>query len=347
MRFITSALLFLSILAPAANANPVPNTDYDILIEDIEIRPGIEVDIHVEVYINENFPCRGRTFFAIHGFAHTSATWKPFAEALFDDNPTGPVVCRVAAIDLPGRGGSSLPDGLAFGDLFLDDHVTAILSTLDELRNRGVRPRTVVAHSQGGLLTQMAQQRLIDSGTNLRREHRIRRAILLAPVGPVQIPWLFVDSGVGGQLIAQFLTVDPVLGTVISIPDAAFPGLFFTDLMGVPAAGTPSPQDVTDLGYNSPEPLLATLQLVGEPPLTRPTVSARAFANWRGTRLSIATFEQDILIRPDENALLYEHLTGKADLQRLAIVPGSETVHDMYIADPARLLAEVAGTIRF
>lgn len=341
------ATLCLLGLASGAWASPVPNTDYDIQIPGIELRPGTEVDIQVKVYVNEDFPCRGRTFFAIHGFAHTAATWGPLAEALFDDNPAGPVVCRVAAIDLPGRGGSTLPTGMAYGDLVLDDHVTAIVATLDALRHQGVRARKIVAHSQGGLLTQMTQQRLIDQGTNLRRRFRIRSVILLASVGSAEIPWFFVDSGAGGQVIAQYVTIDPALGAVVSIPDADFPGLFFTDLMGVPAAGTPTPAEVTALGYNAPEPLFATFNLVGEPPLARPSIAAGIFAPRRGTRLSVATYDQDVLIRPEENALLYEHLTGDAGLNRLVAIDGPGSVHDLHLADPAGLLAAVAGTIWF
>ncbi len=344
-RFLTT--LCLLAFAGVAQAHPVPDTDYDIQIPGIELRPGVEVDIHVKVYVNEDFPCRGRTYFAVHGFAHTAATWGPLAEALFDNNPTRPVVCRVAAIDLPGRGGSSLPVGLTYSELVLEDHVSAILGTLDALRHEGVRARRIVAHSQGGLLVQMVQQRLIDQGTNLRHRFQIRAAVLLASVGSTEIPWFFVESGAAGQLIAQFLTTDPTLGTIISIPDAVFPGLFFTDLMGVPVAGTPTPAEVTTFGYNAPEPLFATLNLVGEAPLARPQIDAGIFAPGRRTRLFVATYEQDILIRPEENALLYEHLTGDASWRRLAVIDTPESVHDLHLSDPSGLLAEVMGTIRF
>ncbi len=345
------ATFSLLIIVSGASASPLPNTDYDILIPGIELRPGVEVDIHVKVYVNEDFPCR-RTLFAVHGFVHTAATWGPLAEALFDDNsrsprPSGPVACRVAAIDLPGRGGSSLPTNLAYGDLVLDDHVSAVLGTLDALRDEGVRPGKIVGHSQGGLLIQMAQQRLIDQGSDLRSRFQIRGAVLLASVGSAEIPWFFVDSGAGGQIIAQFLTVDPVLGAVISIPDVVFPGLFFTDLAGVAAPGTPTPGEVTALGYNAPEPLLATLNLVGAAPFSRPSIAAGIFGRQHRTRLAIATFDQDILIRPEENALLYEHLTGDATLRRLVAVTGPGTVHDLHLADPAGLLAATSGTIRF
>ncbi|ETW93981.1 MAG: hypothetical protein ETSY1_36865 [Candidatus Entotheonella factor] len=338
-----AALFFI----PGALALAMPNTDHNMMIEDVELRPGVEVDIHVRVFVNEDAPCQSRTFFAVHGFAHTANTWRPLAEALFDNNPTGPVVCRVAAINLPGRGNSTLPTNLSYSELLLDDHVTAILATLDGLRLQGVRPRTLVGHSQGGLLLQMAQQRLIDAGTSLRRQFRIRDAILLTSAPPAGIAWDFLESGAAGTIISQFLTNDPALGQVVDIPDAAFPGIFFTDLANNLASGAPTPAQVASRGYNAPEPLSATLQLVGSAPFDRPSVDARIFAPRRGTRLFMATYEQDVLFSPNENAQLYRHLTGDNNERRLQVVNGPETVHDMHLSDPDGLLAAVAGTIEF
>ncbi len=101
------------------------------------------------------------------------------------------------------------------------------------------------------------------------------------------------------------------------------------------------------LGYNAPEPLLATLNLVGADPLARPAVGAGIFGTGHGTRLFVATFQEDLLIRPEESALLYEHLTGDTELRRLVVVTGPETVHDLHVANPVGLLAAVAGVVRF
>ncbi len=346
-RLLVVMLTALLPLMQSALAFAAPNTDYDITIEDVELRPGVEVDIHVEVFVNEAAPCQSRTFFAVHGFAHTAATWQPLAESLFDNNPTGPVVCRIAAINLPGRGNSSLPSGLSYSELVLDDHVTAILATLDALRLQNVRPRSLIGHSQGGLLLQMAQQQLIDAGTSLRRQFRIRNAILLASATPAQIPWEFVNSGAASTVISQFLTNDPTLGQVIDIPDAAFPGVFFSDLNGNIASGAPTPAQVASRGYNAPAPLFATLQLVGEAPFSRPSIDAGIFAPRRGTRLFMATYEQDVLFRPNESAQLYRRLTRDNNRRRFKRVNGPETVHDLHLSDPDGLLAAIAGKIRF
>ncbi len=346
-RLLGIAITVLLLLTQSAWVLAAPNTDYDIMINDVELQPGVKVDIHVEVFVNEASPCQSRTFFAVHGFAHTAATWQPFVESLFDHNPTGPVVCRVAAMNFPGRGGSSLPTGILYSELTLDDHVTALLDTLDALRQQDVRPRGLIGHSQGGLLIQMAQQQLIDAGTSLRRQLTIRDVILFASATPRQIPWDFLNNGNADAVISQFLTNDPIMGQVIDIPDAAFPGLFYSDLNGDVASGAPTPAQVAALGYNAPAPLSAMLQLVGEAPFSRPSVDAGSFAPRRGTRLSMATYDQDVLFRPNESAQLYRHLTGDSNRRRLKLVNGPETVHDLHISDPQGLLDALIDIIRF
>lgn len=208
-----------------------------------------------------------------------------------------------------------------------------------------MNPQTLVGHSQGGLLLQMVQQQLIDAGTSLRQQFGIRDAILLASAAPGQIPWAYKDAAT--STIDQFLTNDPTLGQVIDIPDAAFPGLFFSDLNGNLASGAPTPAQVRNRGYNAPEPLAATQQLVGEAPFVRPLIDANIFAPRYRTDLFMATYEQDILFQPAENAQLYRHLTGDSSGSQLALVNGPETVHDMHLSDPEGLLDAVVGKIEF
>ncbi len=340
-------ILFSFFLTPAADANPLPNSDYDVFAEDVELRPGVTVDVHVKIYVDEDRPCR-RTVFAVPGFSTTAATWEPLAEALFAENPTGPPVCRVAAIDLPARGGTSVPTNLPFSDLDLDDHVTAILGTLEALRGQGVRPRTIIGLSQGGLLVQMAQQRLLDEGSNLRNRFRIRKAVLLASALPVEIPWLLHEIGAVQGLISQFATVDPVLGDVIDIPAAAAPPIFFSNFSGEIDPAAPTGAEMGALGYIAPEPLYAALHLIGEEPFSRPSVDAGIFGPQHRTRLSVVGFEQDVFFMVDEIAALYEYLSGDANGRRLAWVDGPFSVHAMAISNPEDMLLALTGSnVRF
>jgi pimeloyl-ACP methyl ester carboxylesterase len=340
--------VLFGLAAPAAVAGQIPDTDYELLIEDIALRPGVVVDVHVQVYVDETRPCRGQSLFAVHGFAHTSAAWGPLAEALFAAEPgAAGVVCRVAAVDLPGRGGSSLPTGILYGDLLLADFVTALAGTLDGLEVAGVHPNTIVGHSQGGLLLQMLQQRLLDGGASLLPRYGIHRALLLASAPPAGMPWDFVDSGTAGAILGQLIVFDPVLGFVASVPDALFPFLFFTDTNGDLAAAAPTPAEVAAGGLNAPEPLLAALNLVGAPPLAREEIDTGIFALANGTWLSMVSYQEDVLIRPAENAVLYQHLTGQEPGRDFVEVTGPETVHDLQLSAPQLILDALGEGIRF
>lgn len=338
----------VSLVLPAVLPAQAPASDYDLLIEDVALRPGVTVDLHVHVYVDESRPCAGRTVFAVHGFAHTSTAWSPLAEALFDGPAAdGGVVCRVAAVDLPARGGSSPPTGISFGELVLADYVSSLAGALDGLEATGVHVGTIVAHSQGGLLVQMLQQRLLDSGSSLLLRYGIHRAVFLASVGPAGVPWSFVDSGTAGVILSQILELDPVLGFVFRIPDGLFPFLFFTDTQGVLASGAPTAAEVAAAGLSGPEPLFSALNLVGAPPFARETIDPEIFAAARGTRLTVVSFQEDVVVRPEENAVLYPLLTGRAPDGDFVVIPGGDAVHDMLVSAPDGLLAALPPGVRF
>jgi pimeloyl-ACP methyl ester carboxylesterase len=333
----------LSLLILPLESNASPSADFDLTIPSVELRPGVTADIVVNVYVNENFPCRFRTLFAVHGLAHTGATWKPFAEALFESSDTIVPVCRVVAINLPGRGGSSIPDGVVFGELTLHDHVSAIANTLGQLPEYGVAPGTIVAHSQGSLLIQMLQQSLLESNSSLARAYHIYRTVFLAPNSPAGLPWQFADSGVAEPLLTQFLVMDPQLGPILAAPEYIFQLLFFSNLAGGISPNVPSIEEIIGLGYNAIEPLYATLQLVGAAPFTRPEVDSGSFSLWKLSLLYVVGFEQDSLVLPSEAADLFSYLSESRRLSRSITVPGEYAVHDMYISDPAKLLEELAA----
>ncbi len=338
--FLTLAALGLA--APARASYP---DDGDIAIRGVVLRPGVTVDVHLSVFANPRGQCEGKTILAVPGAAHTAATWAPFAEALFERRPGGRKFCGLVALDPPGHGRSGLPRGLLFGELTLDDYATVLLSTLQRLSHLGIRPHTVVAHSQGGLVVQLAQQRLAEAGTSLRRAFHVKRLLLFASAGPAPIPWAFVDGGAAGPLLKAFLTSDAVLGTHFALPDAFWVTLAFADLTGTIVTGAPTPAEVAARGWNAPGPGVATLQLVGAPPFARPRVAAGVFDPARGTRLLVVSYEQDPLIRPDENRLLYEHLTDDPSGALFLEVSGPGTVHDLHVADPQRLLDELADAL--
>ena len=323
----------------------LPMADAALSFADVALRPGVAVDLHARVYVDEGrdpASCGAdKTAVAVYGFAHTAATWAPLAEAMFDEPSSG--ICRVVAIDLPGHGGSGLPEGaLAFGDLLLHDYATALLGALDALAAQGVQPRAVVAHSQGTMVVQLAQDRLVAAGSSLRKAYGVQEVALLAPTMPNGLPWAFADNGTAAGLLAGLITGDATRGLYVAIPDFLWPVLFFSDLGGTTVAGAPTAADVASLGYGAYEPLASALQLVGAPPFPgRPAVARGIFAGVQGTQLTVVAFEQDQLVRPAEADALFSHLTADRNGHKFSVVGGPRSVHDMFVSSPGELLAQV------
>jgi alpha-beta hydrolase superfamily lysophospholipase len=336
MRMKSARSLTLATLL--ASAATTATADSDLTLPAVPLRAGITADIHVRVY--EGGPsCSGGVVLAVHGFAHTAASWKPFADVLLGQGLAGQPVCKVAAVDLPGRGGSGLPTGgLQFGIQTLADEVAVVRAALERLPALGLAPDTVLAHSQGGLLVQLTQKALLSDGSSLRHLG-IAHVVLLSSVGPREIPWEFVDNGTAVRLLVRFFRVSPLLGPHVFVPDARWPSIFFTDLLGG-IAGAPAPADVAR--YNAREPAVAGLQLLGLG-FRRPSIRAGAFAPEHGSALTLVTMENDTIVRPAETTLLYEHLTGTPAGFAVIVVGGPTSVHDMHVADPAALAAAIAS----
>ena len=318
-----------------------PAADFDLLLPGVPLRPGVAVDLHARVFVDESRPPSScgpnQTALAVHGFAHTAATWEGFAQALFDSPPR--TLCRLIALDLPGHGGSGLPTGgFPFSFLTLDDYASAVLGALGALPAQGLEARTVIAHSQGGMVVQVAQHRLVSQGSSLRQAHDVREVVLLSPTMPDGLPWAFAENGTAGLLLSNFLVpADPALGTHFAIPDALLSVVFFRNLSGELASGAPDGAEVAARGYNGPEPLLSALQLVGAAPFgQRSAIDAGIFSGGNGSQLTVVAFEQDQVIRPAEAAALFAHLARHASNGNgFVTVSGSDAVHSMYVSDPA------------
>lgn len=340
----TIAAAIVSFAAFGAEAAPL--VESSILIDNVALRPGVEADVRLSVYTNGKTPCKSNTIFAIHGVTHTAATWKPLAQAMFDENPPGRPVCRVVAIDLPGHGQSPPPRGALYGELNGDDYVQAILASLDRLQSvHKIRARTVMGHSMGGVLIQMTQQALLDQGSSLRDALKIDHAILLAPSLPAAVPWGVSDGGVADAFAAIFGVTTTDLGPIMSVPPAFWATVYFQNLAGAVVPGTPTGPEAEALGYVAPESLDAFAQVTGCMGQTRPEVSAAIFAPELGTDLDIVTNENDPFVRPEENTALYDYLTADASRVGLTVITGAETAHDAHVADPAGWLDKVAGSV--
>lgn len=308
------------------------------LLEDVELRPGVTVDLFVNLY--GELESKGKSkdcHFAVHGGVFAAASWRPYAEAL------GEGAC-VLAPDMPVRGNSGVPVGAQFGDLDLFDYVTALEAVLDRLDDRKIRPRTILGHSMGGTLVQMLQQRLVDDGSSLRKRYGIREAILVASDLPAEVPWALGDSGDLSALIAAFAVAEPGLGLLFEIPVSLWPAFYFTDREGDVVPGALTPAEIEAGGFNAlGEPLRAINQLNGTGPFTsRPSADADLFE--KGTRLRAIAYEEDIYVQLAESETLYQHLTGDATSSCFVPVLGPDTVHVLQFSNPQALVDAIAAS---
>jgi pimeloyl-ACP methyl ester carboxylesterase len=347
-----------------------PPLDYSLLIEDLEFKPGVTIDININVYVNEdavNWANHGKIF-AIEGMAHTANCWKPLAEELFLNGPQGAHLNEFYAIDMPGRGGSGFPQGwnplsndvFKLSDMYLEDYIAVIMGALDFLNDEHeVQPTTIMGHSLGGLEVILLQDYLLQQGSSLKTEFGIKNAILLAPAIPDPLPWAFLGTG-AGQLIPM-AEDHPDHGWILNIPYTTWPWLFFTNTCcyfppgnpyGYPPSMVPGAPDAATVlanGYNSYEagPLLFHM---GGLPLsildpatyhpTRPRISANPniFTRSKGTRLVIVAEEFDKMMTPAEEWALYYYLTKDHKGHWFHVILGDETCHDTHISDPGALV---------
>ncbi len=300
----------------------------------------------IAAHIFENPAHRGAmNVLAVHGLSETGFIFGALAQSIFADRALGRTVRRIVAIDLPGHGDSSaptnLPAGVNFGDLTIEDEASVVIQSIDALRKLAIPPSVVVAHSMGGLEVQLAQQELLDEGSSLAA-HGIFGAALLAPVPVADVPWVPPPSD-----LTPFVVADPVLGTYVLLPPAAFIGLAFSTTSGTVATDAPTPAQVQAAGYVGAEPLAGALELIGATlpapdggtiTLQRPSASAGSLGAQHGTLTMVVSFSEDVLVPAQYLGPLYEYLTGdKHDLLYRPVV-APDAVHEMLISNPGGLL---------
>jgi hypothetical protein len=187
----------------------------------------------------------------------------------------------------------------------------------------------------------MVQQVLVDQGTDLRKQYKIKNAILLASAGPAGVPW-FVEDSWDPSLV--FCDASPV-GCYYYFPPEFWPwSHFFSMLTFAPVPGTPTAAEIVTNGWHSIEPEMATRQLFGSG-LPRPFVESGIFGPDSKTTLNVIVCEADANILPYEQEILYEYLTGDSDFENLIVVPGGNAVHMLHMTNPEHLLEAIAGIV--
>ncbi len=341
------------VLCMAFYSNAQTSMDYTIMVEDIEFQPGVFIDINVNVYVNENatnWANHGKIF-AVEGMAHTANCMQPLAEELFL-NPPQIEINEFFAIDMPGRGGSGLPegDGFLLEDMYLEDYLAVIEGALGYLNDDlNIYPKTILGHSMGGLEVILLQDKLINEGTNMKKKYKIKNALLLAPAIPAPLNWEFINGG-GSSALVPYVASSPDYGIYLNLPFYVWPYVFFTNTCCYFAPdmvpGAPTPGEVLANGYNSIEAGPILLQLSGMDPAElglppsvypykpRPEVDEGIFKPKNGVQLTIVCDEFDKMMYPDDEWNLYKYLTKDKHGKRFFVVLGDETCHDTHISDP-------------
>jgi len=318
--------------------------DHEVVLENLEFRPDVTADVHVRFFVNEDFPCRGRsrTALAVHGVNHTATTWGELAEAFFREGREEQL-CRVAALDLPGHGESGIPDPsvLPFGQMLVQDNVGTVRGVLERLADRGFRPGIVMGHSQGTLTLQLLQETLRREGTTLAERYGITEAVFFGTVGPREEPNGFPPNV--DDLIESMIRTTPERGTFVSTTPRLFQELWFSNLEGVLSSRAPSIETIEEKGYDSPGPLFGILQTVGSGGFERPSVSEGVYAFGSGTRLQMVDFADDPFSPSSDAVRIYRHLTNDESLSGYVSLtdPGGEAVHDYTITHAGRVRGAV------
>jgi pimeloyl-ACP methyl ester carboxylesterase len=318
----------------------------------VTIRETGSVTIHATVYENPRSRI-GINVLAIHGLSETGNCYGPLAQAIFAEKYHLDVK-RVIAIDLPGHGDSSyptnLPGGLKFGELTIEDNVAVVIQSIEALRAQRLPPRVIIGHSMGGLAVQAVQQTLLSKRSSLAAQGIIS-AILLAPVPTHGQTW--TRNPDGGDM-SQFVVADPALGNYVALPAPVWIASAFSTTAGTTAPNAPSPQQVADNNYIGVEPLTTLLQLTeatvplptGETlTLQRPSVNEAIFSLIHGTRLTVVSFSEDILVPAADLDDLYAYLTGdRANIFYRPVV-ATDAVHSMFISNPAEVAKMLRGAL--
>ena len=343
MKIQTFSLAF-AVAMCVLNPKPARAADHDVSIP-ITLRTNVTTNVVVTIRENpRDSRCIGRTLVTVPGMAHTAATWNPLIDQLFGSSGKR-LVCRVAAIDLPGHGKSGLPQGALYGSLSIDDYVTAVAGALDGLNARFIHPHAIIGHSMGGLIVEALQAKLLAEGSSLAKRYAIWLAAVMSPGASREQPWTFGDSGIGARAIMPFIVDDPIKGAILHPDAVSWDYFFFTNLAQQLSPYAPAPEVVVSKGYMSDESLSASAQLVGAPPWQRLSVGNAPFAIRNRTILLYVNPSQDLIsLRPEARAA-YVQLTADSSMRGFLAVDDDFAVHDMFIAQPALLLQKIGDAL--
>lgn len=308
---------------------------------------GSQVQVAATVVSSSSGGTRGETMLILNGTAQNSNTFLPLAQSVVSGSGTR--VSRVVLLDYPGHGASGFPTpgrgGLLYGSLTVDDYTTILIGALQQLKTLNMAPTMLLGHSLGAEVMMLAQNRLIATGTNLRKSFGIKSALFLVPDIPAPLQWAAIDAGGADGLATAFGRVDPNLGPVFDL--ATTPGgpdtwvfLWFGDFNGNIVPGAPTSAQALASGFVSIESGGMVGQLVGLPTTPggprapRPPISPNIFSPNQGTTTIVIGLNQETLYLPQEHQAVYEFITGDTSDSLFIFGQNPLFVHDLHLLAP-------------
>lgn len=301
-----------------------------------------------------------RTVLAVHGFMHNARFFTPLGLAMLSD--LSYKTSHFYAISLPGHGDmtpmtpnnthgmSGVPDNFLYGDMTLEVYAEALIEVAKQLG----RIDTIIGHSQGGIVVQLAEALLQAAQASFCTIAQTSRIALMASALPSNLPWAGSDTGGFYAILQQVATLSsaPNMGTYYSMTDSAWSALFYS-VPNMTVQGAPAAALVPQLRTNAPwvaSSKALGLPVVPQPPppppppmlQLRPDIPANLLQPFD---LRNIAFEEDALIAPSEAMALSNHLKQGAPLILLPSVPGDPAFHSTPYTSPARLIPYLAGGI--
>jgi len=344
-KIVFHSILGMLLLVLLSLTNVMAQTTSSVVKFNVKVRNNVTVEMGATIISKTGSQKGKNSILVLNGTAQTSKTFIALAQSVIASDAN---VSKMILLDHPGHGNSGTPvgGGVKFGDLTMDDYVTALLGSLEELEDRHIRPNAILGHSMGAEIIQMAQTRLVNHGDSLRKEFGIKSAIFIVPDIASPLQWAAIDAGAADPLAAGFVRNDPTLGSIFDLlttpggPETWL-GLFYGNLTGTIPAGAPTPAQAVANGFISFDSGAMVKQLIGLPDTPggarkpRPTINANIFSKSKGTIAGVVALEQDgLYVFPDEHRAVYRFVTGDQNDNLFFTFTGSNTVHNIHTITP-------------
>ncbi len=270
----------------------------------------------------------------VHGMAHNAEFFTP----LINELKTTGKYDQYITINLPGHGGKSWATGKRYGDLSLEDYISAVEGSLNYLTKKAAEPvhiSTICGHSMGANLLIRSQDKS-KGAYGFKKRYDIDNVILLSASIPGPLSWFAADVPVAfptsPKAIINSVTVrtDTVKGPYLNPTPELYIGFFYATRAGIPVSAALFPDILKNM---ETEPYAAVAELMGlssdgKSDLPRVQVNKNIF---KYETLTVVTCSEDPLTNKSEQDALANYLKNE---EAAIEVVDPLAVHGMPFTDP-------------